>query len=111
MRMWNIPVELLCRKHLMGEHVEIHMFVGAIQKKKSLKGYVRNNLLELSHLRSRHDDIAFEMFRRGYNHKSPLPKFDSSYMSDVELQSKVNVFEATTDLVSRCAECRSNIFA
>ena len=32
MRMWMIDPKLLCRKHLLGEHLEIHMFVGTINK-------------------------------------------------------------------------------
>jgi len=28
MRMWMLNPKALCRKHLMGEHVEIHMLVG-----------------------------------------------------------------------------------
>lgn len=42
MRMWMVPPELMCRQHLLGEHVELHMFVGAINKGTSvvtLPGY------------------------------------------------------------------------
>ena len=32
MRMWNVDVTKMCNKHLLGEHVEMHMFVGIIIK-------------------------------------------------------------------------------
>ena len=32
MRMWNVDPKLMCNKHLLGEHVEMHMFFGTIQK-------------------------------------------------------------------------------
>ena len=36
MRMWMIDPTMLCTKHLLGEHVELHMFVGTINKNKKL---------------------------------------------------------------------------
>ena len=40
MRMWMVNPEILCRKHLLGEHVELHMLVGWIIKGKSIQGYL-----------------------------------------------------------------------
>ena len=48
MRMWNVNPKTLCRKHLLGEHLEIHMFVGSINKKISMKGYLEKGFLESS---------------------------------------------------------------
>ena len=70
--MWMVNPKILCERHLLGEHCEIHMFVGAIKKQLSLNGYVENNLLECASLLERHDDLAEEMTRRGMNHASPL---------------------------------------
>lgn len=38
MRMWNINPRYMCRKHLLGEHVETHMLVGSLRKEKSVQG-------------------------------------------------------------------------
>ena len=38
MRMWMVPVQYMCRKHLLGEHVEHHMLVGSIHKGLSMRG-------------------------------------------------------------------------
>ena len=46
MRMWMVDPSLLCRKHLLGEHLECHMFVGTINKNISIKGYIKNGLCE-----------------------------------------------------------------
>ena len=35
--MWNIKTEKMCNQHLLGEHVEMHMFVGTLNKNKSIQ--------------------------------------------------------------------------
>lgn len=99
MRMWGIDPKILCRKHLLGEHVEMHMFVGCINKGTSLKGYIDNNLVEVHHIKSRHDDLVDEMKRRGMNHKSQLPSFKSW------VEGKVYVKDNFINLLNRCDEC------
>ena len=64
MRMWMIDPKLLCNRHLAGEHVEHHMFLGTMKKGKSLDGYFKNNLLQLKDLIKRHDILAEEMKRK-----------------------------------------------
>jgi hypothetical protein len=32
--MWMVDPRLVCSKHLLGEHVELHMFVGCLLKRK-----------------------------------------------------------------------------
>lgn len=46
MRMWNVDPNLLCRKHLLGEHREMHMLANAICKKRSIAGYLAKGLVE-----------------------------------------------------------------
>ena len=48
--MWMVEPKKMCRKHLMGEHVEIHMLIGSMRKGKSIKGFIDNGLLEISQL-------------------------------------------------------------
>ena len=50
MRMWMVDPRIMCRQHLLGEHVEIHMFVGAISRGKSVKGYLEKGLLEVHNM-------------------------------------------------------------
>ena len=100
MRMWNVDSKLLCRKHILGEHVECHMFIGTIQKGKSLHGYISKGLVEVHNLRNRHDALVMEMTRRGYNHKSPLPE------AELWIEGNVNVEENLVELRRRCVHCK-----
>ena len=105
MRQWKVNPKFLCRKHLLGEHVEHHMFVGSINKGKSVKGFLRDGFLEPKTLQTRHDEIAKEMERRGYNHKSPLPDVDISHLGNGNIDINKNL----DDLSHRCADCRQRI--
>jgi len=97
----------MCRKHLLGEHVEHHMFVGSLNKKLSMSGYIENNLLEPLALVARHDSLVEEMTRRGYNHQSPLPEFDLTYLNPEEREYRIDREEAAADLFNRCPDCRA----
>ena len=60
----------MCRQHLLEEHAEIHMFIGAISRGKSVNGYLQKGLLEIHNLYDRHEELVEEMKRRGYMHCS-----------------------------------------
>jgi hypothetical protein len=98
--MWMVDPNLMCRKHLLGEHVEIHMFVGSINKGINIQTYIDTNLCEPNSIVERHNSLVKEMKSRGYNHNSPLPKF---YYND---DTKVDIDKSYKDLVSRCKECK-----
>jgi len=107
MRMWMVPVNKMCNKHLLGEHVEIHMFVGSIKKNISIEGYIKNDLLEPKSIYTRHNAIAKEMEKRGFHHKSPLPKV-SLHAKTIKphINYKINIKKSYSDLLMRCANCR-----
>lgn len=97
-----VDPSLLCRKHLLGEHVECHMFRGSLLKGKSLRGFLESGLLDSRLLVARHEELAAEMMRRGYRHASPLPlDFDSA-----AAPSDVDTTAALGELAARCEECR-----
>jgi hypothetical protein len=100
--MWMCNPKILCSRHLLGEHLECHMFVGAIKKKTSLVGYVKNNLLEIKSLIERHKQLANEI----KNHKSPLSEFDFSYLRSSIIDYKINKDKALNDLLNRCPKCK-----
>jgi hypothetical protein len=77
MRIWDIPTEKLCRKHLLGEHSELHAIWSIIIQEK--KGYFHHPEVsrwkgKLKALYMKHDEIVNEMKTRGYKHNSPLNK-------------------------------------
>jgi hypothetical protein len=98
MRMWNVNPRIMCRNHLLGEHLEMHMFVGCLNKGKSIEGYL-DGLLEIHNLKKRHRELVKEMGRRGYNHNSPLPKFK------VKKRGKINSKKSRKELLKRCKKC------
>lgn len=100
MRMWNVDPKLMCRKHLLGEHVEMHMFAGTLAKGISIKGYVDGGLVEVENIRRRHDQLAAEMKARGFKHASPLRE-DCPLFCEGHVDSEANMIE----LARRCPEC------
>ena len=100
MRMWMVNPRLMCRKHLLGEHVELHMFVAAIRRGLNLGGYLRNKLLEPHNIVGRHDELVRELERRGYRHRSPLLPFDAVRCGRISRSANL------TELARRCSHCR-----
>ena len=72
MRMWLCDPKILCQKHLCGEHLETHMFLGSLKKGKKVDGFLSNNLFEPMALYWRHKQLSLEMVDRGYKHKSEM---------------------------------------
>lgn len=102
MRMWMVDPRIMCRQHLLGEHAEIHMFIGTINRKKSVKGYLEKGLLEIHNLYNRHEELVKEMKRRGYNHYSEV---DGKWKS-VEKAGFVNRDRNIDELINRCSKCK-----
>ena len=99
MRMWNVDPKMLCSQHLLGEHFDIHKFVGAMNKGMDLTAFVRKGFIEIHNLRKRHEELVKEMLERGYKHNSPLPKFS------VYVVGHVDVKESFKKL-SKCEKCK-----
>jgi len=75
MRIWDIPPNCLCSKHLIGEHHELHAMWNILTQGKA--GYANHPETKrwkgkLKALFTVHEEIVQEMLARGYNHKSPL---------------------------------------
>lgn len=105
MRMWMVDPRIMCRQHLLGEHNEIHMFVGAINRGQRLGGYISNNLLDMSKLHERHEALALEMTTRGFTHNSKLPDFDTSKYPEHQRRTPINSQKSLADLLARCNKC------
>lgn len=110
MRMWMVDPKIMCRKHLNGSHVEIHMFLGAIKKGTSMKGFINNNLLEAKSLKSYHDEIVDEMIFRGYRHNTKIDQdyFEECFnkLSNEYKNHKINKESSLKELITRCPECK-----
>jgi hypothetical protein len=105
MRMWMVDPRLMCRKHLLGEHVEIHMLVGTLQRRKTISGFIQRGLLQPEAIYLRHDALVDEMTARGYRHRSPLDSVCMDYLPPAERAGTVNPAVALADLQGRCPDC------
>jgi hypothetical protein len=98
--MWKVDPKKMCRQHLLGEHFEMHMFVGTIESGKSIKGYLEKGLVEIHNIEKRHNELVEEMIRRGYNHKSPL------VFLVLCPEGQVDVDKNLCELHKRCLKCK-----
>ena len=79
MRVWDVSPKILCRKHLLGEHRELHGLWNILTKHMGVGGYSRHPetlrwVGKTKALYLRHEALVKEMERRGYKHQSPLDK-------------------------------------
>ena len=91
----------MCRSHLLGEHVECHMFAGTIKRGKKIQGYLDKGLLETHNIKRRHDELAQEMKRRGYKHLSPIEFVPEKKAGRIDSK------RSAAELYGRCRECKS----
>lgn len=110
MRQWHVPCECLCDKHLLGEHVEHHMFSATIRDKKSIAGYIEDKLLWPHTLKVRHDTIASEMLARGMKHTSEYVKYDPPFVLYTEF-TETDQHNNPREIARRCMDCRERVMA
>lgn len=99
-----VDPKILSRQRLLGEHNEIHKHLPSLYKGVKIDGRFNGPpQIQLNALQSRHDELADEMARRGYNHSSPIEIDDyliwKNYPQyyDIEVDIKFNM----DDLKSR----------
>ena len=97
-----VDPRIMCRQHLLGEHAEIHMFIGTINRGNSIKGYLEKGLLEIHNLYGRHDELVREMRSRNYRHDSPISKRCKQARNLGSVDKDKNLKQ----LISRCSRCR-----
>lgn len=114
MRMFMTPPHLMCRKHLLGNHVESHMILGHLQRGRQVAKFVAHNCLEPLALEVWHDAVAAEMLARGYRHATPL-RADlhalTEHLPEAHRLATVDVPASLADLCARCPECRARVEA
>ncbi len=101
MRIWDIEPKYLCRKHLLGEHRELHGLWNILTKHDGVGGYSKHPetlrwVGKLNLLYRRHQELVFEMIKRGYNHHSPLDeklatgkKKQTIFINSIEEQKEI----------------------
>ena len=107
MRMWLVPPSHMCRKHLLGEHVELHMLLGSLKKGKSITGFLSGGLVDPCRMYERHGELVREMERRGYAHHSPLKEEEcAEALRNYDCSTaRIDVTANALELRRRCREC------
>lgn len=104
-RIWDVDPRRLCRRHLLGEHRELHGLWNILTLGK--EGYSRHPETKrwvgrLAALHARHEALVAEMLRRGYRHASPL---DAALATGVAVQTEyVDALERQEQML-RSKEC------
>ena len=109
MRIWDLEPALLCDRHLLGEHRELHAIWAILTAGK--RGYAHHPETlrwsdRLAALYARHEAQVAEMSRRGFRHASPLdPRLATGAAEQTQLIDSV---EAQHEhLASRACGCPS----
>lgn len=112
MRMWMIDPKLLCNRHLLGEHGEIHKHMPSFRKGHNVSGRFKPIVqIQLNAIEMRHDELASEMLSRGMKHQSPLidvPDLRKTYPNYFDFE--VDLEQSKQDLCSRCLKCKNRIY-
>lgn len=109
MRMWMIDPRLLCQRHLLGEHYELHKLVGCLRKGRSIEGYLRKQLIDPSSIYERHIGLEYELRRRGGNPMSPLVEAECEAFARWYGAVLIDPGKSMSDLSARCEKCRLRI--
>lgn len=111
MRVWDLPPQLLCDRHLVAEHHEIHTIWSVLTR--GLKGWSRHPETlrwqgRLRALYARHEADVEEMQRRGFRHRSPLD--EALAEGEAEQTECVDAPEEQMRMLrARCEKCRERL--
>ena len=106
MRMWMLPPAVMCRKHLLGEHVELHMLLGSLRRGKNIEGFIAKGLVDPPQLFARHETLVAEMSRRGFKHTSPIDEHECAALAQGYAgRAIIDTAANARDLCLRCPDC------
>lgn len=103
-RQWLSPPDAMCRRHLLGEHLEAHIFVSKMEKSWSLDGFIRGSMFfGAEYIKFRHDWLS----RYISGHKTPL-NIDHIDLDRYPLlePDAYHMLKSVNDLIGRCEECK-----
>lgn len=109
MRMWNIEPRLLCEKHLIQEHSDMHEIVFRFQLGLEVVGFVRDGSIDPTGVYVRHLNLEAEMTRRGATKFSPISFVQWRALSQWYGSQLIDVGQSLTELKNLCEACRANI--
>lgn len=112
MRIWNIPVQNLCRQHLLGEHRELHCIWTFLTADKGGSYKKHPETLRwadyLDGLFVRHCQQVIEMSARGYKHNSLIkatPLAARGYYDDIDFPPPITALADQIANIKAKGEC------
>lgn len=110
MRMWMIPAECLCNKHLGGEYAEIFKHRHNFVKRHNISGRIFPIVqIEPENMSRRVEELRLEALNRKLNFKAQYIQPDLSYLPDNQRYAKVDITISIRDLIERCPKCKEKI--
>jgi hypothetical protein len=104
MRMWMVDPKILCRNHLLGEHLELHILASKLNEGRKIAGFIAHGLVDPTLVSERHEELVKEMQRRGYKHASPMAE-----LPEKREKGRVDPEANMLILTDRCERCRERI--
>jgi len=109
MRIWDLPPEVLCRKHLAAEHRELHGIWNILTIHGGKGGYSRHPETlrwtgKLMALYIRHNRLVAEMGKRRWHHRTPLDRKQATGY-DVQDEFLVTAEEQLEILLRKSCGC------
>ena len=99
-----VDPKILCRNHLLGEHLELHILASKLNEGRKIAGFIAHGLVDPALAAGRHEELVKEMRRRGYKHASPMAELPGKLEKGcVEPEANLRV------LADRCGQCRERI--
>ena len=101
--MYNLYPTLLCDRHLLKEHMDIHMFKRALDLKVDICQEIKEGKIETHNLIKRHNELMVEIEARGYIHNTPIGK------GEYKEQGKVDKTKVVAYLAIFCEDCKKRL--
>jgi hypothetical protein len=112
MRIWDLPVDRLCNKHLVAQHFESHCIHAIIVEEQTLSRWWTAPEVErwkgrIPALERKHGETVQEMIKRGFKHKTPMVFGDNglNIMPDPWQPVAVQIEK----LAARCTDCAERL--
>lgn len=110
MRMWMLPGECLCNKHLGGEYSEIFKHRHNFVKHHKIDGRIFPVVqIEPSSMANRVEELRKEAHKRHLNYNAVYEIPDISYLPENIRNAKVDLEISKKDLGERCPDCKKRI--
>lgn len=109
MRMWMVDPRLLCLRHLLGEHRDVHQLVGCLRLGRSIKGHLMKRYIDPSSIYMRHSELEKELEKRGAHLKSPLNVVECVAFGHWHGVGFIDQGKSLFELSTRCEKCRFRI--